>query len=258
MDPPSAALLPSRISNLSLDQPLHAPSQPARIQSKFDPKAASAQALAAGLPPKPLSSHSRPSPSRPPHPSGGGNSQGGSALLKMAMGGAAASAGERYSHYGAGGPPPGGHHNNALPAGPSSSSQHGHPNPQQQHHPRPQSSSFHNNAPNPNHVHTAQGLHGPAHATHLRVAASSLGGAQARQAGAAAYDKVVFGKYDGGFEADERERNGGREGTGEEGGVMLGKVKELELNSGGPEEGGMTGRSVHLLLVLHHHEGRSG
>lgn len=166
----------------------------------------------------------------------------------MAMGGAAAHANERYSQYGSGqgSNGSGGHNNNSLQAGPSSSQHHHHQQPQ--HHQRPQSSSFHNNNAHPNstnHTHTAQGLHGPAHATHLRVAASSLGEAQARQAGAAAYDKVVFGKYDGGFEADERERNGGREGGangGEEGGVMLGKVKELELNSGGPDEGGMTGR----------------
>ena len=244
MDAP-AALLPSRISNLTLDQP---PAQAPRIQSKFDPKAASAQALAAGLLPKPQSGpSSRPSPSRPAHPTGGGGGRS-SALLKMAMGGAAASASERYSHYGGGqGGGGGGHNNNAtLQAGPSSS-QHHHHNQQQQQHARPQSSSFHHNnnpsAHNPSHAHTAQGLHGPAHATHLRVAASSLGGAQARAAaGTAAYDKVIFGKYDGGFEADERERNGGmngRDGGGEEGGVMLGKVKELELSSGGPDEGGM-------------------
>lgn len=56
-----------------------------------------------------------------------------------------------------------------------------------------------------------------------------------------------IGKYDGGFEADERERERGGGGEargagGEEGGVMLGKVKELELTSGGGgagKEGGL-------------------
>jgi hypothetical protein len=88
--------------------------------------------------------------------------------------------------------------------------------------------------------HTASGLHGPAPATHLRVAASSLSAsaqsANARGVGAgtSSGSKLDIGRYDGGFEADERER--GNEG---EGGVLLGKVKELQVNSGDSAEGGM-------------------
>lgn len=53
--------------------------------------------------------------------------------------------------------------------------------------------------------HTAQGLHGPAHATHLRVASSSLA-TSAQQAASRGLDRIDIGTYDGGFEADERKR----------------------------------------------------
>ncbi|KAL7410429.1 kinase-like domain-containing protein [Mrakia frigida] len=121
--------------------------------------------------------------------------------------------------------------------GPSSSSNHQQHPP---HPPRPQSSSFQPQS-HLQQQHTAQGIHGPAHATHLRVVASSLGAststAQARglQSGGgggagAGGGKMDIGKYDGGFEADERERGGAggeaRGAGGEEGGVMLGKVKD--------------------------------
>lgn len=72
------------------------------------------------------------------------------------------------------------------------------------------------------HQHTAQGIHGPAHATHLRVGSGVVrglpGGAVAlgTTAGAPGVQggqgmKMDIGRYDGGFEADERER-GRREG----------------------------------------------
>lgn len=56
------------------------------------------------------------------------------------------------------------------------------------------------------HQHTAQGLHGPAHATHLRVAAGSTLASVAQQAATRGLDRVDIGTYDGGFEADERKR----------------------------------------------------
>lgn len=222
MDPPSAALLPSKISNLSLldpsQQPSHSqPQHQPRILSKFDPSKA-------GLPSKPPPSSSQLSSSRSPNrPTGGG----GGGLLKQAMSGAImSSAAERF------GPSAGGGGTNNNQHRPQSSNF----QPQQQH------SSHHHQQ-----QHTAQGIHGPAHATHLRAVASSLGAssstAQARGlqsgGGAGGPPKVDIGKYDGGFEADERERvdgKGARGGSGEEGGVMMGKVKELELNSG--EDGG--------------------
>lgn len=75
-----------------------------------------------------------------------------------------------------------------------------HRSPQQHGH---KSSSSH-------HTHTAQGIHGPAHATHLRVlAATQAASAQAaaqRGVATSAGGRVDIGKYDGGFEADERER----------------------------------------------------
>jgi hypothetical protein len=95
----------------------------------------------------------------------------------------------------------------------------------------PATASSHRPSTSTAHHHTAQGLHGPAHATHLRVASSSLA-TSAQQAASRGLDRVDIGTYDGGFEADERKR----ESTAPAAAPSGGQGRQSEQGGGHPQQ----------------------